>query len=411
MIRNPFQNPPESSPTAVIGDGWAALAAIRFLKSAGAPVVWVQGSGARMLPPLPALAHGPGVNAWRKLAEAAGAEIGEERSGCFLREFRNKAFREPLWTKTPTLPDRQDVLSETLWAPERSFTGAFESRFELTIAEIEAEIRASLVDTASIEGLPVVAFKTEDKQITAVVLGSGREIACSHVIYADSWSLLSGIEGVPRSLPFARKREAVGVLQAEFHHETPVGADGIEEGFYGALHRESGEEFEKHAFGYFLDSGMRSVWSLCVSADEAQDNHEIGKKLRRMKSAIDKMFAGPSWLRPMEIGLDARMEGPVGGEAQDVLRATTASTPARIKERDFLSNIRSERFRFVPDAAFASGDPVLAPEKIPSLHNASFLTDGYGPSCALAQVAALLFEPSELQAEAERVDVAPTSGT
>jgi hypothetical protein len=111
-----------------------------------------------------------------------------------------------------------------------------------------------------------------------------------------------------------------------------------------------------------------------------------------MKSAIDKMFFGPSWMKPIEI-------------------AATDTAPARTKERDFLSNIRSERFRFVPDAAFASGEAVLAPEKIPSLHNASFLTDGYGPSCALAQVAALLFEPSELQAEAERVDVAPTSGT
>ena len=119
----------------------------------------------------------------------------------------------------------------------------------------------------------------------------------------------------------------------------------------------------------FLDSGMRSIWSLCVSADEAQDNHEIAKKLRRMKGAIEKMFAGPGWLKP----------APADGKSEPQ------------PPRDFLSNIRSERFRFVPDAAFAPGQALLTPEKLPALHNASFLTDGYGPSCALAQVAALLF--------------------
>ena len=80
LIRSPgFLSP--NAPTVVIGDNcWAALTAVRILKSAEAPVVWVQGSGARILPPLPALAHGPGVQAWRKLAETAGVELGEERA-------------------------------------------------------------------------------------------------------------------------------------------------------------------------------------------------------------------------------------------------------------------------------------------------------------------------------------------
>jgi hypothetical protein len=389
MIRSDFLN--KESATVVIGDGWAAISAIRFLKSAGGSVVWVQGSGARLLPPLPSLAHGPGVSAWRRLAEISGIELGQERSGCFLREFRNKAFREPLWTKTPTLPDRQDVLNESLWAPERTFTGAFETRFDLAVSEIEAEVRASLVDVERIEGLPVTGFKTENKSVTAVVLGSGREIPCSHVIYADSWSLLPGMEGMPKALPFVRRREAMGVLQTEFQHETPVGAEGIEEAFFCEIHRESKEESERHVFGYFLDSGTRSQWSLCVSADEAQDNHEIGKRLRRMKSALEKMFSGPGWITNTEA-------------------AAEESTGPK-KPRDFLSNIRSERFRFVPEAAYASGATVLAPEKVPSLQNASFLTDGYGPAPALAQVAALLFEPSELQAETEGVNVVPASGT
>jgi hypothetical protein len=403
MIRNEFLNP--DSPTVVIGDGWSALAAIRFLRTANQAVIWVQGSGARILAPLPSLAHGPGVAAWRKLAEVSGIEAGEEHSGCFLREFRNKAFREPLWTKTPTLPDRQDVLSETLWAPERTFTGAFETRFELTVEEIEAAVRAGLTDVERVEGLPVESFKTEGKRITAVVLGSGRAIECSQLIYADSWSLLSGIGGMPKGIPFARKREAVGVFQAVFQHETPVGADGIEEGFYSQLHRESGDDRERHVFGYFLDGGMKSIWSSCVSADEVEDNHQIAKKLRRMKSAIEKMFAGPGWIQPAE----ARPPTPDMSEGLNL--PVEVQGPVRSMEpRDFLTNIRSEQFRFAPDAAFASGEPVLAPERLSAFQNASFLTDGYGPSCALAQVAALLFEPAELQAQAEGVNLVPASG-
>jgi hypothetical protein len=281
-------------------------------------------------------------------------------------------------------------MSETLWAPEKTFTGAFETRFEQTVAEIDTAIRATVTDVERVEGLPVESFKLEGKRVTHVVLGSGREIECSRVIYADSWSLLSGIGGVPKGLAFTRKRESVGVFQAVFQHETPVGESGIQEGFYTALHKESGEDVERHVFCYFLDGGMKSVLSLCVSPDDAQDNHAIAKKLRRMKSAAEKMFAGPGWIQPNPPVAEGERPKP---------------------PRDFLNNIRSEQYRFAPDAAFASGNAVLAPEKLPALENASFLTDGYGPSCALAQVAALLFEASELQPQAEPMNVLPTSGT
>src|SRR4051794_23883340 len=129
MIRSQFNECKDpGSPVAVIGDGWAALGAVSFLTEASIPVVWIQASGARILPPLPSLAHGPGVAAWRTLAQALRIEAGDEQSGCWLREFRNKAFREPLWTQAPTLPTRLEVMKETLWSPEQAFVGAFDAR-------------------------------------------------------------------------------------------------------------------------------------------------------------------------------------------------------------------------------------------------------------------------------------------
>ena len=63
---------------------------------------------------LPSLETGPGVELWQRLARGFGVETGEAFSGSFLREFRNKAFREPVWTKAPTPEARKEVLKETL---------------------------------------------------------------------------------------------------------------------------------------------------------------------------------------------------------------------------------------------------------------------------------------------------------
>ncbi|HUP55963.1 MAG TPA: hypothetical protein VM598_00820 [Bdellovibrionota bacterium] len=378
MIRSSFKD--LQAPVVIIGDGWAALGAVRFLISAQAPVVWIQGNGARILPALPALAHGAGAEAWITLARDAGIELSSAQSGCFLREFRNKAFREPLWTKAPTPESREEALREVLWGPERAFTGAFETRFELTIAEIEEKVRAGLLEAPAferIEGLPVTEIKVEKGAVSAVVLGSGREIACSQVIHADPWSQLPTIAGLPKALPFARKREPMGVLQAVFQHHEAVAAD-VAEGFFTSLHKEAGEESERHVFGYFLDGGMRSVWSTCLAADEIEDNHAIAKKLRRMKNAIDKMFAGPGWLKD--------------------------------PEKAFMTNVRSEQVRFEGDVVFAEGEPTLEAQAIPTIAGFSCLTDGYGPSRALAQVVSLLLEPPQPEAQAEGMQPVPAQG-
>src|SRR4051812_21539159 len=90
---------------AVIGDGWSALGVVGYLAHSGKSVHWIAGTGSRIQPVLPTLdaAHGSaGAAAWRDLAGKLGIETGEFQTGSYLREFRNKAFREPAWTKAPT---------------------------------------------------------------------------------------------------------------------------------------------------------------------------------------------------------------------------------------------------------------------------------------------------------------------
>src|SRR4051812_22591674 len=106
-------------PVVVIGDGWAALGAVGFLALKDIPLVWISGTGAQIFSPLACLESGPGVKVWEDLCHKMGVDCGEPQQGSFIREFRNKAFREPAWTKAPTLETRLEVRNEELWAPER----------------------------------------------------------------------------------------------------------------------------------------------------------------------------------------------------------------------------------------------------------------------------------------------------
>ena len=206
-----------------------------------------------------------------------------------------------------------------------------------------------------LEGVPVASLVLEEERLVAVVLGTGKRVSCARMIYADRWSKLGEIEGVPKPLPFVRHREPVGLLQATFTHRAAIRPEA-QEVFFTTLHREQGDECDRHLFGYL--EGTQSTWSLFLTSSEVEDNHEIGKKLRRMKQALDKMFVGPEWL----------------GEGVN----------------DFLSTIVSEQVRFEESLIFTKGH---APEKVlglPQISGVSVLTDGYGPASAMEQVVKLL---------------------
>jgi hypothetical protein len=203
----------------------------------------------------------------------------------------------------------------------------------------------------------VQGFAIENGAVTAVILGSGERIACSRVIYADRWSALPGMQGMPKPLSFLRRLDPMAALQVAFRHEPAVGA-GLLEGFFGPIQREAGEDEQRHIWGSFSSDGSRSLWTVVLGANQVEDNHEIAKKLRRMKQALDKMFTGESWL-------------PAG-------------------QADFLSTVKEEQVRFEESVLFAGGEAPSEPVRLPKLSGIEFLTDGYGPGAALEQVASAL---------------------
>ncbi len=363
----------EEKPVIVIGDGWAALAAVGYLATEGTPesrtpIRWIAGSGAKILAPLPTLEAAQGSVAAQvilTLAGRLGIEAGKSESGSYLREFRNKAFREPAWTQAPTPETRAEVRDELLWAPERRFVNLFETRFNLTLGELEEEIRSRLTgnlfpNIRRIEGGMLAGVEAEHGHLKAITLASGERIEANRVIFADRWDLLSDIQGLPKGLAFTKRREPHGIIQATFTHETPVGLD-LKEGFFAPMHKDAGEEMQRHVWGYFSSDGKRSFWSVCLSAEEVEDNHEIGKKLRKMKTTLDRVFTGTSWV-------------PEG-------------------KADFMSNLSAvggEQVRFEAAFVYSAGEALRVPAHLKEISGLEFLTDGYGPSFSFEQVAALL---------------------
>jgi hypothetical protein len=373
----------DEKPVVVVGDGWSAFGAVGFLVTSGMQVCWISASGSRTLSPLASLESGPGVDLWAELASRLEIDCGAPVAGSFTREFRNKSFREPYWTKAPTQEAREEVRKELLWEPEQKFAGGFERRFSLTLNELEEEFRKTLLsdrfsNLRRIQGVPLTGFKSEEGALTAVILGSGDVIETDQVIYADRWSLLSALEGLPKPLPFLRKREPMGVLQASFVHDAPL-ALGSWENFFADMSRESGKDIERHLWGYFSTDGTRSTWTLCLSPEEVEDNHEIAKKLRKLKSTLDKIFVSPPFVSP--------------------------------EKQTFMATVIEEQVRFSEESFFADDQFPETPSRLKELSRITFLTDGYGPSWAFRQVGATLgitVQPKDTESEAENVNTLRT---
>jgi hypothetical protein len=213
-----------------------------------------------------------------------------------------------------------------------------------------------------IEAVPVSEFKRTEDKLEGVLLASGELIECDHVIYADRWSQLHTLSGIPKPIDFLRNREPIGVLQASFVHRVPL-AEGIQESFFATMHKETGEKLDKHVWGYFTADGKRSNWTLCLTPEEVEDNHAITKKFRRMKTTLDKIFSGSKIIPE---GIDS-----------------------------FSSTIVDEKVRFDEDALFSTGKYPKEPFTLEDAPGIQFFTDQYGPACALHQVGTSLgIEPA-----------------
>ncbi len=344
------------NPEVVIGNGWAAMLAVGLLATKNATnVLWISNSGARAMAPLPFLESGIAAATWRELIHRLGLSTDEPQSGHYLREFRHRSFARAAWHKAPTREMRKEVLTEWLWGPETRITPIFEARFEAPLAEIEEKVRERILALSNVKvlsGVPVVAFEA-----SSVKLASGDTIAFKRAIWADRWVGLGGIEGLPKGSTLSRNRDPMGILQAVFTHSSAMVDASMQEAFFGSTHKDAGEDFNRCVWGSFFDGGKKSVWTIFTTEEEGADNHTIGKKYRRMRQALDKMFTGTEWL-------------PEG-------------------MKDFSATIVKEQFFFQEDFIFAKGEPVT---EAPSLAGVTFVTDAFGPSVAAEHVAIAIGE-------------------
>ena len=373
-----------NKPTIIIGEGWAAAAAAGWLGAQGASVRWISGTGSRLLAPLPFLACSDGVAIWTQISAALGIETGEARQGAFMREFRNKGFRAAAWTQAPTPGDREEVFNETLWESERRLTGLYEERFEnISLMDLEEALRAKVLSLPSVirmEGASVIEMTWEKNQ-GSLKLASGEKFTFQKLIFADRWDSLGAIQGLPKTLSgasskfrtaeFERKFSPSGALQLVLHHEPAVGAE-VGEGFMLELIRETGDENQKHVFGGFYADGSKSLWTVMLGQEEVEDNHLIGKRLRRIKQALNKVFAGPEWIGA---------------------------------KKEFMATVTNEAVRLEESILFSTGNPEEAPlcwdaSGVVESSGITFLTDGFGPSFSLAQVGRVL-GMTAIQADAQ----------
>ena len=344
------------SVNVVVGEGWAALASLaRLLRETEGEILWVSGSGGRVTPAFASIESEAAATALEGLCSQMDLSLGDRVEGrSFVREFRNKSFREPAWKKAADLAECRESRSVELWGAETALVPVEEVRWESSLVEIEEQLRERLMSHERIRriaGVPLEGFKVQDGRVVALLFGSGEELACGRVIYADRWSQLGRLTGLPKALAFMRGREPMGVLQVVFTHVEALRPE-VREGFFSVLNRDSGDKHDRQVFGHFYRAGRESVWSSVVTPEEGEDNHLVAKRLRRMKQALEKMFAQTEW---------------APGE--------------------FAQTIKNEQVRFEEGVLLASGElpdePIRLARGAQALDGIEFVSDGYGVGPAL----------------------------
>lgn len=275
----------------VVGEGWTSVLSVAALGKAGKRVLWVSGSGAKLWPSTPGIsqiaAQAP-LAELNALLESYGLDALTLSAGEWTREYKNRAFQ-------PLRDVSLDV--ENACVPE---TGSFIEAAERLKEALAGSGTDSIVpaEPRSIEAL--------DGQYV-VELSNQARVRTRRVLYADRLNGLLALESARPFVPFAQEwsrqgRSALAIQWSAYH---PVSAlPEFKELFVLTMQKESGEASTRSFHGYFFDSGRRSVWTLIVDPEEAEDNHLLMKRLRRIKQGLSKAFdevsqaqGGGEWLK------------------------------------------------------------------------------------------------------------------
>ena len=294
----------ESAPVILFGEGSASVFLIQELLKRNEKILWIGGSAARLLPVMPSvkspLAMTTLVEASTMLPAGTIPALQLE-SGVCHRVFRGKAFKPPVWNRLSDLSAREDALSEAHWSPEQAWISAREFAWKgVHPAVIEESLRAAFEQDSRITRVshaPVVELEIFEKG-GKIQLANGLISEFKQLFYCDEWA---GLKAIPKLLTVFRHQvgglkagDRMSALQVVFQHTIPLKQE-FRNGLVIPMNRDSGETFDRNVLGGFL-SPDRSVWTVFLQPSECEDNHEIMKKLRKLKQALNRAFDSPEFL-------------------------------------------------------------------------------------------------------------------
>ena len=347
-----------NAPVIVYGESSASVFLILELTKQNESIIWVSGSGTRLIPVMPYVksekALGMLLSAQNSLDEKPYARPLER--GIFHRVFRNKAFKFPVWKRATSIETQEESFAEMVWAPEQSFLGVQEFRMGgLTPVQIENELRARFENHAQIKKIvstPIVEFEILESG-GKVQFADGFITVFKQFYFCDSLNELRSLPKLAAVLKHPltglRSSSQMNALQVVFHHSAGL-HQSTDVGFVFPLNRDSGETFDRDVLGYFLDE-TTSVWTVFLQPSECEENHDIMKKLRKLKQSLNRAFESPEFL-------------PQG-------------------KKDFLATVLKEQFRFEENCLMTEG------EVKPSKANLDFvlMTDAFGLTRSLEAIA------------------------
>jgi hypothetical protein len=345
-------------PVIVFGESSASVFLINELVKQNESIIWVSGTGTRLIPVMPYVKSEKALStllmAQNTLDEKPYARPLER--GTFHRVLRNKAFKFPVWKRAASLESQEESFSEMVWSPEQAFMGVQEFRMGgVTPYQIESELRARFENHSQIkkvQNAPVVEFEVFEHG-GKVQFANGFITEFKQFYFCDS---LNELRALPKltsvfkhPLSGLKSSSQMNAIQVIFHHSVAL-EQSTDVGFVIPMNRDAGETFDRDVLGYFLNE-MTSVWTVFLQPSECEENHDIMKKLRKLKQSLNRAFDSPEFL-------------PEG-------------------KKDFLSTVQKEQVRFEENCLMTEGE-LKASKSNPDF---VLLPDAFGVSKALESIA------------------------
>ena len=346
------------APVIVYGEGSAAVFTVQELIQRNEMVVWATGTGAKLLPVMPFVKSDKALSALVSAQKFLTGDFFSQplEKGLFHRVFRNKGFKLPQWKKTPNLEAQTQAYQDFVWSPEQAYVGVQEFRLGgLNPATLEQTVREKLEahpHVTKVASAPVVELEVYEHG-GKIQFANGFITEFSKFFFCDS---LNELKSLPKLLTVlkhqmgnVRSSSMMSILQVVFSHSEAL-MQPMDTGLMIPLNREAGESFDRNTLGYFIEP-TKSMWTVFLQPEEVEENHEIMKKLRKLKQALNKAFDSPEFL-------------PEG-------------------KKEFMATVEKEQFRFEESYLATEGSFKV------SKANSDFvlLTDAFGFSAALEKIA------------------------